>query len=528
MRKLFVKFVAILVSLFALETLIMRLMDVYGLEGTPIGAFVDAFTLTLAMGPLIYLMFVRQLNMELTQTVPTDSTMPSPTFTRLFAFTLFINLFVISLSGLWLYRDRVRDIKNAEELTLNLSGVLEEYIGGIIGKVDVTLLTVADEIQRQAANGGIDEITINAFLAKHQAFLPEEVMSLRALSADGTLKYGTGVKRAPQINNADRIYFIRQRENPSAGLVIAPPLFTRVDKKWAIPISRRFNLPDGSFGGVVFVNLSVEGLAGILSGINAGKGGAVTLMDGELKIIARDPEPDGIGSAIGKSALPPPLQKLVKARTQGTYTTKSLMDNIERTYSYHKILGRPFYITVGLATEDYLAPWWNELSKMLASVALFLLITISSSWFIARLWKRQMALLVRLEKLNRARMTISDCNQALIRAEDEKQLLDNLCRVITETGGYRMAWVGFAEHDEAKTVKPVAFSGYDEGYVEKLDATWADTELGQNPIGKAIRSGQPVIVRKIALDAHFQSGGGGNGGDETRLRLFSVASVGRG
>jgi len=140
----------------------------------------------------------------------------------------------------------------------------------------------------------------------------------------------------------------------------------------------------------------------------------------------------------------------------------------------------------------------------------------------------RMALLVRLEKLNRARMTISDCNQALIRAEDEKQLLDNLCRVITETGGYRMAWVGFAEHDEAKTVKPVAFSGYDEGYVEKLDTTWADTELGQNPIGKAIRSGQPVIVRKIALDAHFQSGGGGNGGDETRLRLFSVASVGRG
>jgi len=39
----------------------------------------------------------------------------------------------------------------------------------------------------------------------------------------------------------------------------------------------------------------------------------------------------------------------------------------------------------------------------------------------------------------------------------------------------------FAEDDEGKTVRPVAYSGFEEGYIDTLKITWADTERGHGP-----------------------------------------------
>lgn len=100
----------------------------------------------------------------------------------------------------------------------------------------------------------------------------------------------------------------------------------------------------------------------------------------------------------------------------------------------------------------------------------------------------------------RALLTLSQCNEALVRASDEQGLLDAICRIIVGIGGYRMAWVGFAEHDERRTVRPVARAGHDEGYLASLDIVWADAAQGGSPSGRAIRTGTPVIEKDIASD----------------------------
>lgn len=108
-----------------------------------------------------------------------------------------------------------------------------------------------------------------------------------------------------------------------------------------------------------------------------------------------------------------------------------------------------------------------------------------------------------LRRANRALQTLSGVNQALIKAPDEGSLLGEACRAIVETGGYRLAWVGYVEHDEAKTVRPVAYRGFEEGYLESLGLTWADTERGQGPTGRAIRSGKPALAQDILSDPAF-------------------------
>ena len=100
-----------------------------------------------------------------------------------------------------------------------------------------------------------------------------------------------------------------------------------------------------------------------------------------------------------------------------------------------------------------------------------------------------------LERANRALHTLSACNEALVHAEDESGLLESICRLIVETGGYRMAWVGFPEQDAAKTVRPVAHYGEEAGYLAEVGFSWADVELGRGPTGRAIRNSSIQVNR---------------------------------
>jgi diguanylate cyclase (GGDEF)-like protein/PAS domain S-box-containing protein len=106
-----------------------------------------------------------------------------------------------------------------------------------------------------------------------------------------------------------------------------------------------------------------------------------------------------------------------------------------------------------------------------------------------------------LRRLNRELRAISSCNQTLMRAVDEQTLLEDICRIVCDEAGYRMAWVGYAENDEGKTVRPVASAGHDEGYVEQLRVTWAETELGRGPVGNALRAGEVVCVQDFVTDS---------------------------
>lgn len=109
----------------------------------------------------------------------------------------------------------------------------------------------------------------------------------------------------------------------------------------------------------------------------------------------------------------------------------------------------------------------------------------------------------RLQQVNRMYRTISHCNHHLIRAEDEHSLTQDFCSVLVEEGGYRMAWVGYAENDEARSIRPIAYAGLEIGYLENLNLTWADTDSGSGPGARCIREQTVVVTRDIANDPQF-------------------------
>lgn len=109
-----------------------------------------------------------------------------------------------------------------------------------------------------------------------------------------------------------------------------------------------------------------------------------------------------------------------------------------------------------------------------------------------------------LRKLNRTLMALIDSSQAMMRAEDESEYLNVVCKIIVETCGYMMVWIGFAEENEQKSVRPIAQAGFDEGYLSGINITWADEPQGRGPTGTAIRTAKPAFCRNMLTDPDFK------------------------
>lgn len=106
-----------------------------------------------------------------------------------------------------------------------------------------------------------------------------------------------------------------------------------------------------------------------------------------------------------------------------------------------------------------------------------------------------------LVRLNRAQKLLSECNALLIHSEEEEGLLVEICRLIIETGGYRMAWVGVTEQDPAQSIRPVACFGEENGYLMQAQISWGENERGQGPSGIAFRSGTVQINQDFRTNA---------------------------
>ena len=91
-----------------------------------------------------------------------------------------------------------------------------------------------------------------------------------------------------------------------------------------------------------------------------------------------------------------------------------------------------------------------------------------------------------------------------MRATDEQELIDTICRIAVDAAGYSLAWVGFAEDDERKTVRPVAWFGDAASYLDEVSITWGPGVLGRGPTGTSIRTGHVCLARDLVAERSYQ------------------------
>ncbi len=103
-----------------------------------------------------------------------------------------------------------------------------------------------------------------------------------------------------------------------------------------------------------------------------------------------------------------------------------------------------------------------------------------------------------LKRLNRALRTISECNEALVRATDIKQLLDGVSRILVRNGGYGGVWVGLSGNGAKGEIRPAAQEGVSDEFLERINHAITAPEQAGCPIRRALLTGHDHFARDLA------------------------------
>lgn len=311
---------------------------------------------------------------------------------RSFGVRVFLLVLLLNSTLMLLAFYSVMDSKHGYEerarlTTQNLARMVDQSVTASVGKIDLTLLSAIDELERELReHGHLDKSHANAFLITHKERL-SELTSVLVTDSQGLVILGKGVSARTQANWADRDFFAPLRDHADHGLYVTNPLLGRVNNIWVISFLRRYNKPDGSFAGVVSASIPVTYLGNLLSALDVGPKGVAVLRDANLGMIVRHPALKGPVGAIGAMGASKELSDAIAAGQRDfSFHSRTSLDGVERTTSYRRMSSVPFSIVVGLGSEDYLAPWVVGVERALGAVALFLLVTSASAWL---LWRAQ-------------------------------------------------------------------------------------------------------------------------------------------
>lgn len=102
-------------------------------------------------------------------------------------------------------------------------------------------------------------------------------------------------------------------------------------------------------------------------------------------------------------------------------------------------------------------------------------------------------MLEEMERRNWTLRAISLSDKAVVYARTEQEMLEGVCKAITSESRYLLAWIGWAEADENRSVRVAACAGLARAYTDGLTVTWSEGPFGNGPVGMAIRTGQTQV-----------------------------------
>jgi len=318
---------------------------------------------------------------------------------RIVAGFIVLNLFVASLAILSIYRNRQQLERRVASQAQNLSQSLNLTISGIIDKSSESVYSVRLEAERELRGPGIDAGMLNSYIRNQKGRIPE-LDGLWATDASGNLLYGNRVDPDRIVDFSDRELFIQAKNNPQGDMIVGPPVLGRIGRQWIFFVGCRYSNPDGSFAGVVFGSLAIGDIQKLFSTFDVGRHGVMTLRYTDFSIMAR--YPDTLNqSSINSKIVSTQLAQLVReGHASGIYRNPGSIDPVERTFAFNRLKTYPLYVTVGLATDDYLASWQEESWQMAALAGLFMCGTLAASLLLYVNYRRKTASVELSEKYN--------------------------------------------------------------------------------------------------------------------------------
>jgi diguanylate cyclase (GGDEF)-like protein/PAS domain S-box-containing protein len=333
---------------------------------------------------------------------------------------------LIALTAVLGYRSRFEWLNNAQTATENLAYSVAQHAAATLSQTDTVVLDIVERIEKDGTSASelanLKKVMVNRIPQQPQ------LHGLFVYDRAGRWIVHSQAVTPAGANNSDREYFQYHQDHASRALHVGAPVRSKWTNEWIVPVSRRFDTPDGRFAGVVLATVKLSHFAAYHQRFNIGDNGliAMNLVSGEL--MARRPSTaHRIASNLASTHL---FEEYFSRYSNGAVTSPSPLDGIERQYAYRRLEHYPIVIVAATPVDEILAGWRSRMILQSSFVFALICVVAGGGYTLVRqaklqaIAKRQLAdSFSKIKNLElaldeHAILAITDTNHRIIYAND--------------------------------------------------------------------------------------------------------------
>ncbi|QPF90190.1 diguanylate cyclase [Bradyrhizobium commune] len=348
---------------------------------------------------------------------------------RAAAFVVLACVAILGISGWSEWSARQTVLRGAETEMANVARSLTQHAEDSLDLLDSGVVGVVSRLEMDGADPTTIAKLKNLLEARKKAM--ERVHSLAIIDDQGNWLTAPGTIASTLSDDA---FFRYHQLSPKREAFVGHPVKSLLDGEWVVTLSRRFNKPDGSFGGVVLAAIGSKYLSHFYEQFEIGRNSSVTLMYGDGLIIARNPSNEKF---VGRSVADTPLFRDPSLqRPSGAYHFKSPLDGAERVSFFKRSGHYPLVLLATVDKEELLAPWRAAaISRMLYVLALVMLIAIIGAVLVRQLQRGQRMAAALVEKEAHFRLLAEGSSDMVTRIG-----LDERLRYVSPSSNRVVGW----------------------------------------------------------------------------------------
>lgn len=395
-------------------------------------------------------------------------------------FVVLVCVSLVVTDGWLMWNARQIQLRDAEIETSNLASALARQASDSLKKADTVLLDLVERLQVDGYSAP-QLLRLQGLMRQH-VYEQAELHGLFAYDSEGNWLTNSFGEIPPGANNADREYFAYHRQHPDDhGAHVGRPVRSRTTGDWVIPLSRRLEDAEGNFAGVALATISIDFFRQFYATFDIREHGTINLVLNDGTVLVRSPYTEAaVGSSIFRGQI---FSRLLPHSPSGTQMLPSIVDGVERLYSYRQIQGYPLVVIAALAERDILADWREDTWRQLLVVILLAALLALFGFYLLRLIKQGQKTEIEL-------MATRDALRAFNRRLEQQALEDELTRLANRRRFIRALSDEFAR--AARSQKPLALVLFDVDYFKQYNDIYghsAGDECLRN-VAEVIRGGQ--------------------------------------
>jgi diguanylate cyclase (GGDEF)-like protein len=275
-----------------------------------------------------------------------------------------------------------------DQATLNsesLLKVLAQDIARTIEIYDLSLQGAVDGLNRPDITGMSPDLR-QALLFGRAANIRDAGPILVVDERGKVIIDSAGWPAREAVIDTSRDYFRVHQNGTGNGLYISRALVSTITGQEIIALSRRLSHADGSFAGIVLGAIRLNYFRSLFSRLSLGENGIVALLRADGMMLVREPRLDD--DAARNLAASPTFMRMHEGPS-GRTVAHSVLDGVERLFTYKQVGDLPLRMTVARSTRDILAAWYRKAWLIGAILAGLCAMTIGFALLLARELRRR-------------------------------------------------------------------------------------------------------------------------------------------